>query len=222
MLEHHIQRRIVYQLAFVPTARFTELKPADVDNKLFTYHLQKVVKAGYVLKTDDGNYTLTPQGRKLGVHALKSNRPTHDQAYSVLFLVVRRATDNAWLLYRRKSHPLIGKSGFMHAVANADEPSIESARKALHEQTGLVGSFTALGGGMFRVFEGSELESFTHFSLLFCDQAMGELKTEDEHAAFYFEDEPDFADEAMLPNMTTLAHYYLAKKPFYVEKTFEV
>ena len=46
MLDHHIQRQIVYQLAFVDSLRFGELKPDDLDNKLFTYHLKKVVSAG--------------------------------------------------------------------------------------------------------------------------------------------------------------------------------
>src|SRR6187549_3745870 len=105
MLDHHIQRSIVYNLAFADSLRFGELKPYDIDNKLFTYHLKKVVSAGYAVKLESGEYALTPEGRRVGKGALKKQSHLIDRAYSVLLLSIQRE-DGAWLLYRRQTHPL--------------------------------------------------------------------------------------------------------------------
>jgi hypothetical protein len=49
MLDHHIQKSIVYDLAFAESLRFSDLKPPELENKAFTYHLKKVMKAGRLL-----------------------------------------------------------------------------------------------------------------------------------------------------------------------------
>lgn len=222
MLDHHIQRSIVYRLALTPSLTFSELKPDTLENKLFTYHLKKVVAAGLIEKNTDGRYALTSQGRLLGVHVLENTEALVDRAYSVLFLVIRRKADGAWLLYRRGSHPLYGKVGFMHAVPNADESVLQTAAKVCKERTGLKAQFSALGGGFFRVFEDETLESFTNFTLLVCDDATGELVSDDELAEYFWQKNPDFSAEDMLPNMAVLAELYTTGRSFFVEKDFSV
>lgn len=219
MLDHHIQRSIVYKLALAPSLRFSELKPDDIESKLFTYHLKKVTSAGLAEKRTDGSYALTPEGRLVGVHVMDNQRGFVDQAYSVLFLAVRRAEDGAWLLYKRRTHPLIGRVGFMHATPNAQEESAETAANELKQLTGLTGTFSVLGGGYFRVFEADKLESFTHFTLLSCSDASGELIANDAHAEYFWETEPDFSDPSMLPNMAILAEKSLHTQPFHLEET---
>ncbi len=223
MLDHHLQREIVFKLAFRPSARFSDLKPGDVENKLFTYHLQKVVKEGYVKKSDDGLYTLTPEGRRLstGVNddhqALVVERPL-----SVLFLIIRRKSDGAWLLYERQTHPMLGFRGFMHAHPSAVSDCAEVAQQQCQIKTGLTGDFTALGGGYIRVYEGAKLESFTHFTLLYCDDIQGGLAPNDSHATYAWELEPDFTDKQMFPSTPMLKQFYEAKQPFFVDKTFTI
>ena len=85
MLDHHIQRSIVYRLALARRLKFSELKPDILDNKLFTYHLKKVISAGFAIKTADGYYKLTPEGRRLDAHVLDNTEALVDRAYSVLF-----------------------------------------------------------------------------------------------------------------------------------------
>lgn len=222
MLEHHIQRAIVYRLALAPSLRFSELQPDDIENKLFTYHLKKVMSAGLVAKNEVGEYTLTAEGRRLGLRALDKQADFLNEPDSVLFLVVRRASDNAWLLYRRRVHPLRGGVGFMHAKPSLNEPSEQVAANVLRAQTGLDGTFRALGGGMFRVLTtGSEPESFTHFVLLVCEDAAGELHVADQLADYFWESTPDFTAANMLPNMTVLVELYQAGQPFYIEQTLQ-
>ncbi|MEO8785303.1 MAG: MarR family winged helix-turn-helix transcriptional regulator [Candidatus Saccharimonadales bacterium] len=219
MLNHHLQRDVVYRLAQADSLSFTELKPRIIDNKLFTYHLKQVVSAGYVAKGADGRYSLTAEGRRLSVRVFDKPQDFVDRAESVLFLLVRRKADNAWLFYRRLTHPLINQVGFMHALPDPKLDSAAVAQQALADQTGLTGSFTALGGGIFRVYRDKELESFTHFTLLVSEDAAGQLMPTDEYADYFWTAQPNFAAKDMLPNMTTLVDYYQAGQPFYVEKT---
>lgn len=222
MLDHHLQRGIVYKLAFAPSLRFSELKPDGVENKLFTYHLKKVVSAGYVGKATDGTYTLTPEGRRVGVRILDNQHAVADKAESVLFLVIRRESDDAWLLYKRATHPLIGRVGFMHAVPNAAEACTATASRECQERTGLAGEFRALGSGFFRVYDSENLESFTHFTLMVCDDAHGNLVEADKHAEYEWYANPDFSSPDLLPNMAILAELYKTNQPFFVEKKLQV
>jgi hypothetical protein len=219
MLDHHIQRSIVYTLAFAPSMRFSELQPDDVDSKLFTYHLKKVIHAGYITKYDDGSYALTPEGRRIGKTVLKKDR-LMDQAYSILLLAVRRSSDHAWLLYTRSTHPLIGLTGFMQALPNADEAVAETAHLVCLDKTGLHGDFQVVGGGYLRVFDADELESFTHFTLLVCDDAKGDLKEHDDFGTYSWVKNPDFSAPSMLPTAKILSDLTLSRNTPFVEKTY--
>ena len=222
MLDHYIQRDIVYRLAFTEGERFSDLKPDDIESKLFTYHLKKVVAAGYAEKGEDGLYRLTPEGRRIGVGAFRDHHMATDRAYSVLLLVIRRISDGAWLLYRRNTHPLIGLSGFMHTTPTAFSDAPTRAKSELLLKTGLTGEFAVAGEGYFRVYDGDELESFTHFTLLACNDATGELIQNSELAEYYWQDTPDFASKEMLPNMVTLHDLYMNDDQRFVEKTFKL
>lgn len=221
MLDHHIQRTIVYQLAFADSMRFGELKPDDIDSKLFTYHLKKVVSAGYATKLDSGEYALTSEGRRVGKGALKKQSRMIDRAYSVLLLAIRR-DDGAWLLYRRQTHPLLGLTGFMHAQPVADQPVNETAAQVCLQQTGLTGEFAVHGHGYFRVYRGTELESFIHFTLLTGTRVQGELIQNSEQAEYYWEQAPDFAAPHMLPNMQILHKMSEAPAGTFADETFYI
>lgn len=221
MLDHHLQRGIVYRLALEDNLRFGELQPDAIDNKLFNYHLKKVVAAGYVSKSDEGKYHLTAEGRRLGIRVLSNFQTLADRAHSVLFLVIRRKSDGAWLLYTRKIQPLVNRVGFMHCTPSSDESVLDTAATLCKERTGLDCQFTPLGNGYFRIMKGEELESFTHFTLLVCEDATGELEQGNEYSEYFWETEPDFADPAMLPNMQSLVAKYQAGESFFLEQTLQ-
>lgn len=222
MLDHHIQRGIVYRLAFAPSLRFGELKPDDIENKLFTYHLKKVVSAGYVEKNEDGEYLLTAEGRRMGKGAFDSDARLLDRAYSTLLLAIRRESDGAWLLYKRRTHPMIGLAGFMHAQPIAEQTATEVAAAECKQKTGLTGKFHVHGHGYFRMYRDKQLESFTHFTLLVCDDAQGELTQNSKLANYYWERQPDFGGEHMLPNMPTLYAMTTSPVSSFVEQTFHL
>jgi hypothetical protein len=221
MLEHHIQRSIVYSLAFSPSMRFSELQPDDIDSKLFTYHLKKVMLAGFVDKYADGSYALTPEGRRIGKTVLRKDR-SMDQAYSILLLAVKRSVDGAWLLYTRNTHPLIGLTGFMQAIPQPDEEIIFTAHSICKQKTGLDCTFSVASSGYLRVYEGDELESFTHFTLLIADDVSGELSLQDEFGTYAWVIDPDFSSSSMLPTAVTLSELAMSRNISFIEETYRL
>ncbi len=222
MLDHHIQKSIVYDLAFAESLRFSDLKPDDMENKAFTYHLKKVMKAGLVEKLDDGRYTLTMKGRRVGKGALKKESRLLDRAYSILLLAVRNIEDDTWLLYKRQTQPLLGLVGFMQAQPVAETDACSTAEKTCFEETGIKAEFAVQGHGYFRVYRKGELESFIHFTLLIGQDPQGELLETAESAGYFWQRTPNFAHPDMLPNMQTLHKMCLDLPGSFVEATFEL
>ena len=222
MLDHHIQKSIVYDLAFADSLRFSDLKPDDMENKAFTYHLKKVVKAGLVQKQVDGHYSLTMKGRRVGKGALKKESRLLDRAYSILLLAVRRSEDDAWLLYKRQTQPLLGLTGFMQAQPIAETDARTTAQQTAREQTGLTVDFNVQGHGYFRVYRNGELESFIHFTLLTGQNPAGELLETAESAGYFWQQTPNFESPDMLPNMRTLHKMCEADPGSFVEATFDL
>lgn len=222
MLDHHIQKNIVYTLAFSKGMRFGELKPDHLENKAFDYHLKKVILAGYVVKNEDGTYSLTSEGKRVGKGALKKQSRLIDRAYSTLLLAIRRPADGAWLLVRRKTQPLLGLTGFMNASPVAEKDITQTATDICREQTGLTGQFVVHGHGYFRIYRAGSLESFIHFTLLQCTDIQGELAQNSELAEYYWDTDPDFSAPDMLPNMQTLRKMSEAPVGCFVEQTFDI
>lgn len=222
MLDHYIQKDIVYTLAFSDGMRFGELKPDGLENKAFDYHLKKVVRAGLVEKTEDGLYRLTSEGKRVGISASRKQLDRLDQARSTLLLAPRRASDGAWLLMRRKAQPLIGLRGFMNARPTAEQEIVRTAEQVCREQTGLAGKFVVHGDGYFRTYRGGELESFIHFTLLVCNDIQGELHQNSSLAEYYWDTDPDWSAPDMLPSTQTLRKMLAAPAGSSVDEKFDI
>ena len=217
MLDHHIQRAIVTRLKSSEDLTFTEMKPLDIENKLFTYHLKIVIREGFVEKTQNGRYKLTSAGEKLWKRMSESTDKVATRAHSVLFLIIR-SENKGWLLYKRKTHPLIGKEAFMHATPLAGRSIKESASAETVTRTNLLCSFEVAGSGFFQTYEADELSSYTNFTLLYCERPTGILSQNDEHAEYFWVKSPDFSAPNMLPNMKLLTDKYLAGQfPFFID-----
>lgn len=221
MLDHHLQRSIVYKLAFQDKARFSDLKPDGVENKLFTYHLQKVLQSGLIEKSEEGLYSLSTSGRRYSTGAIDKQKDLIIQrAHSVIIAVVRRKSDGAWLLYERGTHPLLGYRGFLHCNPVAELDAVEATQRQVQERTGLKGEFRALGGGYMRVYLDDHIESYTHFTLVYCDDINGELAPTDPKASYFWVQDIDYTDKNLFPGTKMLHDAYLKREPFYVEKSY--
>ncbi|MGB4762055.1 MAG: hypothetical protein WBP12_01700 [Candidatus Saccharimonas sp.] len=61
--DHHLQSRILDTLHHHGVQSFSELKPDEIENSLFMYHMRKLISREIVEKTADG-YRLTPSGAR--------------------------------------------------------------------------------------------------------------------------------------------------------------
>lgn len=70
-LDHHLQSQIVQQLVSCGEQSFSQLKPDDIENSLFMYHMRKLLTRGIAAKTASG-FALTAEGarwaNKTGAH----------------------------------------------------------------------------------------------------------------------------------------------------------
>lgn len=221
MLDHHIQKQIVYALALTPGARFSELQPDGLENKLFDYHLKKVISGGYAEKSEDGTYVLTPKGRRTGKDVVKKEDYLIDRAYSVLFLVVRRS-DGGWLLCKRKTHPLLGKVGFLNTQPELESHAAQTASRDLQAKTGLTGEFCVRGSGYLRMYHADSLESFTHYTMLECLDPIGELQQLDPLAEYFWVEKPDVDSPEMLPSIARFIDKLAEPGLFYYEADFQL
>jgi len=221
MLDHYIQKDILYNLAFAESLKFSELKPGHLDNKLFIYHLKKLILANFVVKTPNGTYTLTSQGRRVGKGALKKDSRLIDRAYSILLLVVKRQSDDAWLLVKRRSQPLLGLTGFLQAQPLSDASVTNTAKSTLKQKTDLSGDFSVKSSGFFKIYKNESMESFLNFTLLVCENAVGELVQKDELGEYLWDNSPDFSAPSMVPTAQSIAKLVESDLPF-VEETFHI
>jgi hypothetical protein len=222
MLDHHIQKAIVYRLAFSPGLRFSELQPDELDNKLFDYHLKQVILAGLVKKATDGTYALTAKGRKIGVGVLDKQFLALERAHSVAFLIIQRPSDKAWLLFKRQTHPLFGRVGLMHINPVIEKDIITNAQDELREITGLQAIFAYAGSGFFKVFLDGDLESFTNFTVLAAKNVKGNLESASKKGDYFWVSDLNAVKDQLLPTAAEIIKRYQSGKNFFVDKTFNL
>lgn len=203
MLEHHLQREILYTLVTNPTVRYSKLKPEGIDSNIFTYHLQQLIKQKLVIKAEDGSYSLTALGKAAGINSNQTMEDMLLQAHSILLMAARN-DKGAYLLRKRLAHPVYGKSGFVHGEPVASEKIEDTATRIFNEKTGMDVKFEPRGSGYIRIFRDGDIESFTHFTLLFADGVSGEPIQTSTTGENSWVTSPDFNSSEMIPSMPDL------------------
>ena len=221
MLDHHIQKKILFKLVTSPTSRFAELKPDNLDSNIFTYHLRQLISQKYVIKDTDGNYGLTSLGKAVGINIQLTDKEMLEQAHSVFFIVARNAKGE-WLLRKRLAHPMFGKIGFVHGEPVASESLSKSANQALQKRTGLTAEFKSIGGGFIRIFKNEELESFTNFTVLEAINLKGKLLKVNGNGENTWVKNPDFKSLDMIPSMNDLAKAINTEKIFFADLLYKL
>lgn len=217
---HRIQKDILNKLIRSPAARYAQLRPKELDGNIFTYHLQQLIAAKLVKKSDDGSYALTQKGKLAGININLSAQDNLHQSHSVLLLAAKK--NDSWLLRKRTVHPAYGKIGFIHFEPVPMEPIVETARRGFQLRSGLKANFKVRGGGYITLIKDGELESFVHFTLLYADKVSGQLiPGSDTGENLWYEG--DFSDASMIPSMSDLVRLIESQQqPFFTELSYEV
>lgn len=149
-IQHHIQREIVRKLLLVPSARFRDLKPKELESNLFMYHLKQLISNGFVCKTDEG-YELTSAGKDYANRATLENLRLRVQPKQITILMVQRE-DGKLLLLERLHQPFLHFKGFPSGKIHFGESLQQAAQRELQEKANIHGVALQLRGNFIMRF----------------------------------------------------------------------
>ncbi len=137
---HPAQIQILIFLLFTPQASYSDLmKKTGLESDHFNFHLQSLVKLGYITKHSANAYTLTSVGKE---HANKldtdANTVERQPKVTVLLNILRQGERGLELLVQQRlKQPFYGLWGIPTGKIRWGETIIQTAQRELMEETGL-------------------------------------------------------------------------------------
>jgi len=178
-----IQNHILSKLKNAKLLRYSEMQPGDIPNDLFNYHLQFLVKKGYVDRSEEG-YALAEAGIK---HVADpdildgSEKIASTFKVNVITIVSRIYGGKIQILNQvRKSHPSFGKVGVPGGIVRKGEPLTVAAKRKLKAETGLEAEFRVIGIERRMMYNGDSLFSDVVFPIAYTDKFEGQLQDDTE------------------------------------------
>ena len=139
---HDIQKQILLKLAKNPSQRFSELKDESLENDLFNYHLQYLVKEGAIEKIDN-TYKLTEKGLDKILLIDSKGKSYEGLRVSVLVYVIN---DGKIVLHTQTREPYKGEvTAGIAGKVNKGELIEDAGIRKVQEETGLNGSIKFIG-----------------------------------------------------------------------------
>lgn len=141
---HDLQRQIITKLLQKPLPqRYSELQIPGVDNDLFNYHLQILVKKEFLTKKDS-HYQLSERGKQFASKMNAQGIPQQLFKNSVA-LAVFRNNYTELLVQKRLRSPFYGDLTTVAGKIALGESIASAARRKLLEETNLAAQFTFIG-----------------------------------------------------------------------------
>ncbi len=154
MIESEIQRKILSSCTFFKNgAKYSEMKIPELENDLYNYHLQKLVKDGFLLK-EDNLYKLTEKGKSLVTNIDERDLevpPIYKVSVYLCPVIVGEI-----LLTKRLKHPQYGYSGFIAEKKKWGEELLVTAKRALKEETGMESDSLKIIGSLHQIRKNKE------------------------------------------------------------------
>lgn len=135
MAVHYIQAKILKNLLYVESSGYARLRPAGLESNLFAYHLEQLLKDGFVAKIDK-TYRLAPRGLALVDRMSQEKMVDRLQPHILTVISITNAKGQT-LLYKRGFQPYIHKLGFPLGKTHLEETIQQAAERELYEKTGL-------------------------------------------------------------------------------------
>ena len=143
MIDHSIQRQILINVKFFKDgARYSEIRPNNVKNDIFNYHLQYLAKKKYLIKEGE-LYKLTEKGKSIATNIDDLSFKINTN-YKVSVYICPVVGKNI-LLTRRLKHPQFGYVGLVSGKMGYGERILDAAQRELQEETNLKAKFKIIG-----------------------------------------------------------------------------
>ncbi|RYF28706.1 MAG: hypothetical protein EOO17_04440 [Chloroflexi bacterium] len=171
-----IQDAIISRLKNADSLKYSQLKPHDIANDLYNYHLKFLIKKQYIEKTNEG-YRLSYRG----IQHVADIHHTNDQANRLfkinVITIVSRISDGRLqiLSQTRGSQPSYGKIGVMGGTIIKGEPILQGATRKLQQETGLTASFELVVHERRMLYGNNKLFSDILFPICYATSYSGEL-----------------------------------------------
>jgi ADP-ribose pyrophosphatase YjhB (NUDIX family) len=151
-----IQNHILLELTRHTSRRYSQLRPRDVEGNLFTYHLNKLIRDGYVEKADRV-YQLTIKGLQfVGTLSLQTGK-TRPQP-KILTAIICKDRADRYLFVKWHRQPNVGQISFPHGMMHYGKTVTHMAATELAEKAGLEADLTYRGDVYLRGMRGEALD----------------------------------------------------------------
>jgi 8-oxo-dGTP pyrophosphatase MutT (NUDIX family) len=172
---HPIQKQILTKFLAHPEQRYSEIKIPEIENDLFNYHLQYLVKIGILDKNEQG-YKLSTEGLKEVLMFDSKGNIYQGLRVSILLYIIDYPNKQI-LAQKHIRQPYLGdiNAGISGKVLPGELIETAATRK-LQEETGLTG--TAKFVGVNRMIRQNSDKSFLDdglFHICVCTDYSGEL-----------------------------------------------
>jgi 8-oxo-dGTP pyrophosphatase MutT (NUDIX family) len=174
---HPIQFEILRYLMFHVGAKFSELNTQKLPTDHFTFHLKALV-AEDLIEKNGNKYDLTLKGKEFG-NRLDTEKSGVEKQAKVSVLIVGRDKDK-YLIQQRLKQPYYGFYGFFGGKIKYGDTPLETAKRELFEETGLVAKkleLRSVGHKMDYTAEGKLLED-KYFFVFKAEGFSGEFITD--------------------------------------------
>jgi len=132
---HHIQKDILQNLTSNSPLRFSNLQPSHIPNNTFSYHLKKLLEAGYIQLTPSG-YIATRKALK-NLQFSDNSHVKRTIAPAMLSIIYVTQPNGEVLLLKRRRRPFVNWYGIPSGLIHQGETLHAAARRELYEKTGL-------------------------------------------------------------------------------------
>jgi ADP-ribose pyrophosphatase YjhB (NUDIX family) len=177
---HPIQLAILERLRLAPEGlRYARIRPEQVENDLYNYHLQYLIKEGLVAKKDD-RYVLATDGKK---YVVELNPLTDRFKLAAVALLTRQGKNGLEILYQQRlRQPFVGEQSLVGTGIRRGELAHQAAARCLMTKAGLAAEFKLFGlMRKIKFDKQGDLYSDILFHICISDQHEGELMTRNEY-----------------------------------------
>ena len=220
---HDAQMMILRKLLLSSSSNYASLQKAtNLTSDHFNFHIKKLVDADYVIKTNDGKYTLTRMGKEYANRMDTDDNSIEKQPKLSVALIIQKG--DTFLAQERLKQPYYGFWGRPTGKIRWGETMLQAASRELLEETGLTADLVV--GGFYHKMDYDELSGELLedklFVLIHGTNPKGTLIVDGEgHHNEWLTNEQFAQKETAFQSVSTITALAVGKEIGYIEQRYE-